>query len=234
MDLKRLVIRALGWVAASLLMLIRWSCRIRILDDPRPGLLAEGKAYMYALFHAHQVAGILSENILPLGTMASRSRDGDAIVPILKVRGLIPVRGSTRKRGQDKGGGAALHQMHALLARNIPVCLTIDGPRGPRGQVHPGIIKLAQRSGAPILPILMTPSRRWISERTWDRFQVPKPFATITVRFGEPIYASAEDEAAPLQERVAAELMRLEETFDPEEAARAAKAAARWAVKRAR
>ncbi len=48
------------------------------------------------------------------------------------------------------------------------------------------MIFLAQKSGAPIVPIHMEYSSCW-RMKSWDRFVVPRPFATLRAIFGAPI-----------------------------------------------
>ena len=64
------------------------------------------------------------------------------------------------------------------------VCLTPDGPRGPRYKIQPGVIKLAESTRAPIVPIHATYSSAW-RLKTWDRFVIPKPFSRVHVIFDE-------------------------------------------------
>jgi lysophospholipid acyltransferase (LPLAT)-like uncharacterized protein len=70
------------------------------------------------------------------------------------------------------------------------VCLTPDGPRGPRYRIQPGFIKLAQATGAPIIPIHVRFSSAW-RLKTWDRFVIPKPFSKVEVVFARAITVPA-------------------------------------------
>jgi len=72
------------------------------------------------------------------------------------------------------------------LAASGNVLFTPDGPRGPVYEASPGVIFLAQKSGAPIVPIHMEYSSCW-RMKSWDRFVVPRPFATLRAIFGAPI-----------------------------------------------
>jgi lysophospholipid acyltransferase (LPLAT)-like uncharacterized protein len=62
----------------------------------------------------------------------------------------------------------------------------VDGPRGPHGYVKPGLLKIAQVTGTPILPVGISPEKKWVFN-SWDRFMVPKPFSRVTIRFGEHV-----------------------------------------------
>ncbi len=77
---------------------------------------------------------------------------------------------------------------------------------------------LSQQAGAPILPTLVLPSRRWFLEKAWDRFQIPKPFSTVSLIFGEPIHAREDEDSEALRLRVSQAMNALEWKYDPEEA----------------
>ena len=97
--------RWIGWVGGLFLLVWRHSCRYRVVGDQRPRLRAEGTPYVYALLHAHQISAVFvnDEERDRLAAMVSRSRDADLLVSILKLRGVIAARGSSRKGSTDKG-----------------------------------------------------------------------------------------------------------------------------------
>lgn len=113
--------------------------------------------------------------------LISASRDGDLIADWIERSGYGTIRGSSSRKG-----AAALRQLMDTLAANGNVLFTPDGPRGPVYHVSQGVIFLAQRSGAPIVPIHMEYSSCW-RMKSWDRFVVPRPFATLRAIFGAPI-----------------------------------------------
>jgi lysophospholipid acyltransferase (LPLAT)-like uncharacterized protein len=51
--------------------------------------------------------------------------------------------------------------------------------------VQPGIVKLAQLTGVPIIPVHLDYSR-CLRFKTWDQFLLPLPFAKVTIVFGKP------------------------------------------------
>jgi lysophospholipid acyltransferase (LPLAT)-like uncharacterized protein len=211
---------AVGWVLALLLLCWRHTCRYRVVNDQRQGLREAGTPYIYALLHAHQVAAVFVNDEERLAAMVSRSGDGDLLVPSLTLRRVRAARGSTSLEGKEKGGRAALAQLSSLLSEGIPALFAVDGPRGPRNYVNRGVAVLSQKSGTPILPTLVLPSRRWFLTKTWDRFQLPKPFATVSLIFGEPIIPRNDEASEALRLRVSETLNELERKYDPEEAAR--------------
>jgi lysophospholipid acyltransferase (LPLAT)-like uncharacterized protein len=115
------------------------------------------------------------------GIMISRSRDGALVAGVARRTGWRPVRGSS-----SRGGRAALQKMIAHLRRFRLAGHIVDGPRGPAGVVKPGVIRMAQATGAVIVPFYVSADRRWIFD-SWDRFLVPKPFSRVTLRFENPI-----------------------------------------------
>jgi len=116
--------------------------------------------------------------------MISQSRDGDMIADVYRRFRFQPVRGSS-----SRGGKEALTAMIAYLDHHPMAVHVLDGPRGPRGIVKPGLVVMAQSSGAPIFPIYITVDRAWVL-KSWDRTLIPKPFSRIFIRWGEPLYVS--------------------------------------------
>ena len=207
--------RFVSYLVAAYSLLVRWTCRVRVHNDPRQTMTEQGIPHVFAAFHAHQVAAMVSADP-KTGAMVSRSDDGQIIVPALKANGHVPVRGSSGKA--DKGGASALKALIEYVGVGTPVILAVDGPRGPRGTVHKGIGVLAKKSGAGVLPVLVVPSRRFILEKTWDRLQIPLPFGTIKAYFAEPIYPQKGERLEAFADRMATELARLEAKYDPDEA----------------
>jgi lysophospholipid acyltransferase (LPLAT)-like uncharacterized protein len=109
--------------------------------------------------------------------LTSASHDGDMVARAMAVFGLGSVRGSSSRRGV-----AALVGLKRALREGFDICVTPDGPRGPRYRLQPGIIKLAESTGAPIVPIHVRFASAW-RLKTWDRFVIPKPFSRVEVVF---------------------------------------------------
>lgn len=67
------------------------------------------------------------------------------------------------------------------------MCITPDGPKGPRYRCHPGVIKLASVSGLPIIPVRIDFSSCWRVNSAWDAFIIPRPFSRVTLSWGKKI-----------------------------------------------
>jgi lysophospholipid acyltransferase (LPLAT)-like uncharacterized protein len=113
--------------------------------------------------------------------LTSASHDGAALARAVGVFGIGSVRGSSSRRGV-----AALVAMRKALRENTDVCITPDGPRGPKHVIQPGIIKLAEASGAPIVPIHVEYSS-CRELKSWDRFAIPAPGSKVRVIFDEAL-----------------------------------------------
>lgn len=113
--------------------------------------------------------------------LVSASRDGALLTRVLELRGVLPIRGSSSRRG-----GAALRELSAAAAAGFDLAITPDGPRGPRYQVQPGAIAAGYLTGLPVVPVGCRLGWAW-RLRTWDGFQIPFPFSVCEVHLGTPM-----------------------------------------------
>ena len=114
--------------------------------------------------------------------VVSASRDGQYIADLIKCFGLRSARGSS-----SKGGLNAQLEASRALAEGSHVSFTPDGPRGPRYTMSKGPIHLASLHKTAVMPVAVNASRYWEC-KSWDRFQIPKPFCKLTLVIGKPIY----------------------------------------------
>lgn len=126
--------------------------------------------------------------------MISQSRDGELAARLAERLGLVPVRGSS-----TRGGATALMAILKALKKTPAVIHVVDGPQGPKGIVKPGLITMAQISGAVIVPVFVSADRAWIMG-SWDRFLVPKPFSKVTIEWGPPLVVPQELDPARNEE----------------------------------
>jgi len=113
-----------------------------------------------------------------MAAMVSASRDGGLLARILEHFSVQPVRGSSSRRGAQ-----ALRELAAWGQRGYDLAITPDGPRGPCYKVQEGVISTAQLTGLPIVPASYRLNWR-VRLKSWDRFQVPLPFARCSIRTG--------------------------------------------------
>ncbi len=179
--------RSARWlIAVGFRLLQLWVRTLRYEIDDRAGVIGKpvDQNYIGALWHNRLL-------IFPFvlrrffsnrrgAALISASRDGDLLADAIARFGFDVVRGSSSRLG-----ASAILQLTNVLASGRDVVITPDGPRGPAYELGPGIIFLAQKSGAAVLPVNMEYSSCW-RLKSWDRFVLPRPFARIRVIIGPP------------------------------------------------
>jgi lysophospholipid acyltransferase (LPLAT)-like uncharacterized protein len=186
-----------------------WVKSLRFQDGAGPLAIEEalnsGRPVLLAIWHSELFAltgyGMLH---FPgrLATVVSDSRDGEIIAQVLERIGYGTARGSS-----TRGGLKALIALKKHMEQGRIGVITVDGPRGPRHKVKDGAVYLAHRTGALLFPVRSRPASMHVFERSWDKFQLPRPFARCSIYFGEPLVLPQE-KLTP--EQLASEGARLE------------------------
>ena len=185
------------WFPAKLLLLMRYIMRTEIIDEDNsiagknpPAITVTWHnrlLFFPAMFdrweREHTVAVI------------SASRDGEYIADLCRQFGIKSVRGSSSRKAVQVLLGAT----KAILKEKKYVSFTPDGPRGPKYHMSKGPIHVASSLGAPILPIAVNYSSYW-SLKSWDGFQIPKPWAKITLVMGHEIHIPKDLDDAGMEE----------------------------------
>ena len=194
------------WLAATLVYLsIRaLAATIRFRLDDRAGFFngAPKEKIIFAVWHNRLALSIVLYRRFVLkfaperrmAGMVSASRDGGLLAQILEHFGIEPVRGSSSRRGPQ-----ALIEMTTWAERGHDLAITPDGPRGPCYIVQEGVIATAQLTGLSIVPVSY--HLNWkIQAKSWDRFQIPLPFARCEVIVGRILRVPRETDAAGREE----------------------------------
>jgi lysophospholipid acyltransferase (LPLAT)-like uncharacterized protein len=177
----------LGHVAAFAMKL--WSMTLRYNVNDQAGIVQpeiDPKPVIFALWHNRiftmppiwlRTGGKNRSTVV----LTSASQDGTTLATAMEAFGIGSIRGSSSRRAV-----AALIGMKNALLEGKDVCVTPDGPKGPRYKVQPGLLKIAQTTGTDIIPIHIRYSSAWRLS-SWDRFVIPKSFSKVTVIFDKPI-----------------------------------------------
>jgi len=199
----RLAARLIWLVTNSVAATLRW----RWVDNS--GVLENGgkEPVIFCLWHNRLALSLIlfrryvqtRQPQRRMAALVSASRDGGMLARVLELFGVDPVRGSSSRRGSQ-----ALRELVSAAERGRDLAITPDGPRGPCYVVQEGIISLAQLTGRPIVPACFELSWKW-RIKSWDRFQVPIPFARCTVHLG-PALAVPNEAATPEREACRREL----------------------------
>jgi lysophospholipid acyltransferase (LPLAT)-like uncharacterized protein len=171
--------RFVVWTLAS-----TWRMRTErreVLDAFR----AAGKPVVLAIWHGELLPGLWRHRGEPISILVSTHADGEIIARIIESLGFTTVRGSS-----SRGGARALLELVGVLRGGRDVAVTPDGPRGPRRVFAPGAVVAAMRAGAPVVAVGAQADRAW-RLGSWDRLVIPKPFARVTVRYSEALYATS-------------------------------------------
>jgi Kdo2-lipid IVA 3' secondary acyltransferase len=178
--------RARWLIALGFRLLQIWARTLRYEIEDRSNLIGTPvtENYIGSLWHNRL---LLISYVLkrfaprrPGAGLISASRDGDLVADLTQRFGFDVVRGSSSRLGTS-----GLLELTNVLASGRDVLITPDGPRGPAYELGPGIVFLAQKSGAAVVPVNMEYSSCW-RVKSWDRFVLPRPFAKVRVIFGPP------------------------------------------------
>jgi lysophospholipid acyltransferase (LPLAT)-like uncharacterized protein len=190
--LQARLISAVGYpVIAALASTFRWRAEgVEHLD----AVARSGRPPIMAFWHGRILPATVYFRRRGIVVITSENFDGEWIAGIIERFGYGTARGST-----SRGARKALLQLKRDMAAGKPAAFTLDGPRGPAEVAQPGAVWLAKVTGNPVVPFHIESSRHW-TLRSWDRTQIPKPFATAAIAIGEPLEVPADADQAALEQ----------------------------------
>jgi lysophospholipid acyltransferase (LPLAT)-like uncharacterized protein len=157
-------------------------------------IVRSGRQPIMAFWHGRILPATYYFRRRGIVVITSENFDGEWIAGIIERFGYGTARGST-----SRGGLKALLQLKRDLATGKPAGFTVDGPRGPARVAQPGAVWLAKATGHPVLPFHLEADRFW-SVNSWDRTQIPKPFATVAIAMGEPFTVREDADADEIEQ----------------------------------
>lgn len=172
-----------GFLGKVLLWLWAKSTRMTVLgQDKYQELRQAGKPVIFLVWHGRIFLVpyfFRRRGIMPL---VSPSEDGEIAARIMAKWGYMVIRGS--------GSHAiirAWNQMKRKLQQGGELIIVPDGPRGPNRKMKLGGLKLAQETGAYLVPFTFSTSRKKIL-RSWDNFLLFYPFSKVVAIYGKPFF----------------------------------------------
>jgi lysophospholipid acyltransferase (LPLAT)-like uncharacterized protein len=192
--LQATAISTIGWPIIEALS-GTWTYRVTGLHH-LTAIDAAGQAPILAFWHGRILEAVPYFRDRGIVVITSENFDGEWIARIIAKFGYGAARGSS-----SRGGAKALVQMRRALGAGQPVAFTLDGPRGPARVAQPGAVWLAGATGHPVVPFHAEADAAWTA-RSWDRQQLPKPGATISIHIGEPLYVPNTEDATVEQARL--------------------------------
>lgn len=149
-------------------------------EEHLEGTWRSGKPVVFVVWHGRLLPLLFLYRRQGVVILVSQHRDGEYLARLARGLGYETLRGSS-----TRGGFRVLRQSVRTVRSGRSLAVTPDGPQGPREQLKPGALHVARLTGAPVIPISAGSRQAWWIEG-WDRFLVPKPFATVRVAVGPP------------------------------------------------
>lgn len=183
-DSQRNVLRFIGIRFASFaIRLLIKTLRIKIVNsDAVTDLVREKKNFISAFWHGSMMIGWFLNRNGNAAALVSQSKDGDVLASVLKKWNYNVVRGSS-----STGGNDALVTMVLLMRENYSLAITPDGPRGPILKMKAGAVVTAKKSNVPLFLVGIGIKNKF-TLKSWDNFEVPKPFSKVVVIYSDPIF----------------------------------------------
>lgn len=159
-----------------------------IIPEASQKIIESGGGYIIAVYHEttlslyrHATQYLQKKKNATMVALVSQSKDGEIIHQTFARSNLKSVRGSSTRGGT----GAFRAILKEMKQRHVPI-FTVDGPKGPRHEVKPGVIATASITGAPILYLDSRYDRHY-QFKSWDRHFFPKFRARLYIQYGEPL-----------------------------------------------
>jgi lysophospholipid acyltransferase (LPLAT)-like uncharacterized protein len=206
--------RLVPFVAALSLMLLRLTLLVRREgSDALKGLIDGDQRIILTFWHRRLVMMPLAYPFRRkndqgerrgVAILSSDSKDGERSAATWKWFGIHAVRGTAAD-----DGAKALVRMIRAVKEGWDFGITPDGPKGPLRELKPGVLALARKTGAWIVPVCVAYSRSW-KLNTWDSMLIPKPFSRVIVRYGAPFQVSGESDNEVMRQGLETTLNDLE------------------------
>jgi lysophospholipid acyltransferase (LPLAT)-like uncharacterized protein len=166
---------------------VEWTSRVSVEG---PGAAYPGAA-LYVNWHRYLPYLGIHHGKARRWLMVSRDAYMAPIVLWNQLHGVRIIRG-----GSGDGGQEAMKEMVARLMEGASAFLAVDGPSGPALRAKRGCVEMARMARVPLIPVGYASKRGHFSARRWDHWLFMRPFDTLSVVYGTPLFFEA-DEALP-------------------------------------
>ncbi|MBN1223653.1 MAG: lysophospholipid acyltransferase family protein [Candidatus Aminicenantes bacterium] len=146
-----------------------------------------------------------------VAALISPSGDGEFMARIISGWRYKIFRGS---------GSHSIVKAWALMKKELEeggeLIIVPDGPKGPNRTMKSGALKLAQQTGAVLVPFTFSASKKKVLE-SWDKFLLFYPFGRVVVFLGEPIPVASdlsEEDLEKERQRIEQVLLMLDRKAD--------------------
>lgn len=157
--------------------------RIKIENSEIPeNLINKNQNFTAVFWHGKMLIGWYLFRKFNSAALISPSKDGEILTNLLVNWNYVVVRGSSNDSGKD-----ALKKMLDLADRKMNLIITPDGPKGPAEKMKAGAVVICKKKKLPLLLTGIRMEKKKIL-KSWDKFEVPIPFSSVTVTYSSPIW----------------------------------------------
>ena len=193
---QRILIRLIGLTLYILVAIIGKTIRFETDGlEKFEQIKKDGKTPILGFWHDRIFLGTYYFRHRGIVVMSSQSYDSEYVARFIQRFGYGIVKGSS-----TRGGVGGLVAMIRVMRDGLPTGFTLDGPKGPRFVVKPGITLLAKKTNNPILPFMVESKSFW-QIGSWDKLHIPKPFSRAKVFVSTPIYVSPDANEKELENK---------------------------------
>jgi lysophospholipid acyltransferase (LPLAT)-like uncharacterized protein len=183
-----------SFLSASVIRLLGATWRFREIDDHfMTDSRIRSPSLIFCFWHGRMLPLSYRYRGRSIHVLASQHADGELMGQTIRRLGFGHVRGSS-----TRGGVRAIRELVTKLEAGFDLGITVDGPVGPRFEAKAGPLEIAKLSGSLVVPATTSSSSRWVFS-SWDAFELPKPFARVSVRFGRPIAVPPDADAGTVE-----------------------------------
>ncbi|MGH7272901.1 MAG: lysophospholipid acyltransferase family protein [Nitrospiria bacterium] len=198
-------------VAWPIVKLYHMTCRIEDLG-PLLDYLQKDKPVLLTWWHQDMLFNfsflVRFARKRKIATIISHSQEGEIAAYLVEKFGIIPIRGSSSRGGQD-----ALQQLVSLMQKESAIGVIVcDGPRPPARVAKFGIIALAWETGLPIIKVRSWGKHQYIFRKSWPKLAFVYPFSRVVMLSDDPLWVPphiSREEQEPYRRQVEEGLNRL-------------------------
>lgn len=166
-------------LSKTLLPLLIWLLYLTLRKRIK-GAVPERKNLIVAFWHGKMLVGwLLAKSLVHpkiCYAVVSLSKDGTILAKALEIMRFGLIRGSS-----SRGKEVVKSEMIACLKTGNAIAITPDGPRGARHVFKYGSVRIASETQTPILFLDIAFQNAWCLEKSWDKFEIPKPFSEVHI-----------------------------------------------------
>lgn len=179
--------RFYGTILYFILRLIFFTLKIKVINK---GEIDITKPYIFGFWHNKLATPtVYFRKLEKKVALTSPTKDGELISVPLEKLGYTLVRGSS-----DKKSVSSTIALLRYLKKGYSMGTPLDGPKGPKQKAKKGLLYLAQKSKTSLVPLGVAYQKKWILQKTWDKFELPKPFSKICIYLDNEIKIETEQD----------------------------------------